>query len=90
MSVRDPHEPECTAPCFDVLSARYVHADDRVIDGLRRGGSVVHADGKERAASRFEVPVKELPPGGTASFRTSVPRPGSGPAEVHLQVYQGS
>jgi predicted Zn finger-like uncharacterized protein len=59
----------------------------RAVPGFK---AVVHADGKEHAASRFEVPVKELPPGGTASFRTSVPRPGSGTAEVHLQVDQGS
>jgi predicted Zn finger-like uncharacterized protein len=54
--------------------------------------AIVRADGKDVAASRFEVAVKELPPGGTAAFRTSVPRPDPGPgqAEVRIQVDQGS
>lgn len=51
--------------------------------------AVLRADGKEVAATRFEVAQKELPPGGTAPFRATLPRPG-GAAEVRLQVDQGS
>jgi predicted Zn finger-like uncharacterized protein len=52
--------------------------------------AVVRADGKELAASRFELAEKELPPGGAASFRTTLPRPAEGAAEVRLQVDPGS
>jgi predicted Zn finger-like uncharacterized protein len=51
--------------------------------------AVVRAEGKEVAATRFQLVQKELPPGGTASFRATLPRPG-GPAEVRLQVDRGS
>lgn len=51
--------------------------------------AVVRADGKEFAATRFEVAEKQLPPGGTAPFRTTLPRPAAA-AEVSLQVDQGS
>jgi predicted Zn finger-like uncharacterized protein len=51
--------------------------------------AVVRSDGKELAATRFQLAQKELPPGGTASFRATLPRPG-GAAEVRLQVDPGS
>jgi predicted Zn finger-like uncharacterized protein len=51
--------------------------------------AVVRADGKELAETKFQVAQKELPPGGTASFRATLPRPG-GAAEVRLQVDRGS
>lgn len=51
--------------------------------------AIIRADGKEVAATRFEVAQKELPPGGTAPFRTTLPRPAAA-AEVSLQVDQGS
>jgi predicted Zn finger-like uncharacterized protein len=51
--------------------------------------AVVRADGKDLAATRFELAQKELPPGGTARFRATLPRPG-GAAEVRLQVDPGS
>ena len=51
--------------------------------------AVVQADGKETAATRFQAAEKELPPGGTARFRATLPRPAKA-AEVRLQVDQGS
>jgi predicted Zn finger-like uncharacterized protein len=52
--------------------------------------AVVRAAGKELAATRFNVAEKELPPGGTATFRATLPRPSNAAAEVRLQVDQGS
>jgi predicted Zn finger-like uncharacterized protein len=51
--------------------------------------AVVEADGKEVAATRFQAAQRELPPGGTARFRATLPRP-AGTAELRLQVDQGS
>jgi predicted Zn finger-like uncharacterized protein len=51
--------------------------------------AVVAADGREVAATRFEAGQRELPPGGTARFRATLPRP-AGTAELRLQVDQGS
>jgi len=52
--------------------------------------AAVYADGKEAAVTRFNVEEKELPPGGTASFRATLPRPSQAAAEIRVQVDEGT